>query len=52
MPTMMAILGQDTAAGAATDQPGIGKTCLERTAQFRRLVCLGKIDQQQRWNMG
>ncbi|MNF80210.1 hypothetical protein D3C84_624470 [compost metagenome] len=50
-PAMMASLGQDTATGAAPDEPGLGKTGLERTAQYRGIVCLGKIDQQQRRGM-
>ena len=49
---MVAGLGQDAAAGAATDEPGVGKTGLERMTQYRGIVCLGKIDQQQRREMG
>ena len=40
-------LGQDTAAGAAADKPAVGKVLLECMAQYRSVVRLGKIDQQQ-----
>ena len=50
--TMMASLGQDTATGAAPDEPDIGKAGLEYTAQYRGIVSLGKINQQQRRGMG
>ncbi|MNH08202.1 hypothetical protein D3C79_676110 [compost metagenome] len=47
-PGMVANLGQDPAAGAAAEQAGIGKVGLERMPQYRSIVSLGKIDQQQR----
>ncbi|MNH07689.1 hypothetical protein D3C79_670860 [compost metagenome] len=51
MPGMVAGLGHDPAAGAATDETTIREADFKRMAQYRSIVSLGKIDQQQRWGM-
>ncbi len=49
---MVAGLGHDPAAGAATDQPGRRELLFEVMTQFLGIMSLSKIDQQQRRGIG